>query len=84
MKFEALLALPDALPVTPRFGLSEGQETEISESARASKNGVLKLFDRYGADFDKQFAIILDGLNRASTCQIDMEEGSAQASEVWV
>jgi DNA-binding response OmpR family regulator len=67
-----------------RFGLSESQEAEISESARFSKDGVLKLFDRYGADFDKQFTIILDGLNRASTYQIDMEEGSAQASEVWV
>jgi hypothetical protein len=67
-----------------RFGLSESQEAEIIESARVSKDGVLKLFDRYGVDFDKRFAIILDGLNRASTYQIDMEEGSAQASEVWV
>jgi CheY-like chemotaxis protein len=67
-----------------RFGLSEIQEAEISESARFSKDGVLKLFDRYGADFNKQFAIILDGLNRASTYQVDMEDGSVQASEVWV
>lgn len=66
-----------------RFGLSEGQEAEISESAGFSRDGVLKLFDRYGADFDKQSAIILDGLNRANTYQINMEEGSAQSAEVW-
>ncbi|MBV2185677.1 MAG: hypothetical protein KUL88_14175, partial [Rhizobium sp.] len=67
-----------------RLGLTEGQEAEISETARYSRDGVLKLFDKYLADSDKQFATILDGLNRASTYQIDMEEGSAQAAEVWV
>jgi DNA-binding response OmpR family regulator len=67
-----------------RFGLSERQEAEISESARRSKEEVLKMFDHYGVDSNTQFAMILDGLNRASTYQIDMAAASAQAAEVWV
>ena len=67
-----------------RFGLSENQEAEISESARRSKDEVLKLFDRYGAEFNKQFALILDGLNHASNYQIDPQEDSTPIVEVWV
>lgn len=66
-----------------RLGLREGQEADISESARLSKDGVLRLFDKYGADFDLQFATIPEGLNRANKYRIDMEEGSVQSTEVW-
>ncbi|MFZ2853677.1 MAG: response regulator [Rhodocyclaceae bacterium] len=67
-----------------RFGLLESQEAAISNTVRSSKGEVLDLFNRYGADADGQFAMILDGLNRASAYRIDLEAGSAVVAEVWV
>lgn len=67
-----------------RFGLSDSQEAGISDTVRATKNEVLVMFDRYGADLDGRFSTILDGLNRASSYRIDMQEASAKATEVWV
>jgi hypothetical protein len=67
-----------------RLGLTECQEADISESVRRSRDGVLELFDKYGTDFGKQIAAILEGLHRASTYRIDTAEESTQTSEVWV
>jgi hypothetical protein len=67
-----------------RFGLSDRQESEVSECIRSSKNEVLTLIDKYGEEFDKRFDAILDGLKHASSYEIAQNEDSAQNSEVWV
>jgi len=66
-----------------QFGLTGQQEAAISDTVRSAKDQVIGLFDRYGTDFDHQLASILDGLNRASAYQIDMEESSAPVDELW-
>ena len=67
-----------------RFGLSDRQESDVSECIRSSKNEVLTSIDKYGEEFDKRFDAILDGLKHASSYEIAQNEESAQNSEVWV
>lgn len=67
-----------------QFGLTSAQESAISDVVHATKDEVLMLFERYQTDFDKQFSAVLDGLNRASAYQVDMEEAAPLAPELWV
>ena len=66
-----------------QFGLSTRQEEAISDTVRSTRDEVLGQFGRFEKEFDSQFAAIMEGLNLASTYQIDMEEVSAPADELW-
>lgn len=67
-----------------QFGLTTNQEEAISETVHAAKDELLALFERYQSNFDQQFTVVLDGLNRASEYQIETEEVVAPITEVWL
>lgn len=66
-----------------RLGLSDQQESIISDTVRDAVNEVIGLFSQYGNEFSQELVTIIDRLRKVSETRLDTVKQSNPADELW-